>query len=128
MFLTLEVLAMIITGSAAIISNVSNPLSYLLHWKFLLFHCCSCCRNCTGSRLSIILWCLDTLFCVSASWGGFIYCNGLFPFLWRCSSNSCSSIAGKVLFYLIFLYQRNLINFSGVILIFYIVCTTVVIV
>ena len=38
MFLTLEVFAMIITGSAAIMSNVLSPLSFNLHWKFLVLH------------------------------------------------------------------------------------------
>lgn len=116
MFLTLEVFAMIITGSAAIISNALSPLSWLLHWKFLLLHCCFCCRNCKGSRFSIILWCLDSLFCVAASWGGFISRTGLFPFLWCCSSYSCSSIAGIFFLNLYFFYQRNLVSFYVVIL------------
>jgi hypothetical protein len=97
MFLTLEVLAMIITGSATIISNVSSSLSlvpYNMQRVFCVFHCLFCHRNCEGSSFSSILWCLGSLFCCSPYWGSFIYSNGPFPFLWCCSFNSCSSITG----------------------------------
>lgn len=93
MFLTLEVLAMIITGSAAIMSNVSSSLSLPYAVKFV-FSLLFCHRNCEGSSFSIILWCLGSLFCYSPYWGSFIHCHGFFSFLWCCSSNSRSSITG----------------------------------
>ena len=78
-------------------SWVLYPLIYIgSSWCFI---CCFCCRNCRGSRFSIIFWWLDSLFCVSAYWSGFVSCNGFFPFLWRCSSNGCSSVAGMLTFF-----------------------------
>lgn len=81
--------------SWSLFSWIFSFASWLSTFIFELMITALFCRNCERPICAIVFRCMAQLFCYSLSWGRIILDNGLFPFLWCCSSNCCASITGK---------------------------------